>query len=185
MILLLYFDKLSKIYNRGFKQSFQPGINVTKALTPALFYWHENTKKMFVVLNTTFWQQLLSNMLPFYAFLMLILAFLKPNLNYKIEHWKHHIFFGILKYNFWRLGFIKLTPGLAVLSSEIAFVVIILAKKTSTCFYLWNHRSCNRGGYPPPTLVSFTQKDETMQIAKNPKKIVRLTLLDALMCPKI
>ena len=104
----LYFHKLS---TRGFKQSFQPGINVTKALTPALFYWHENTKKMFVVLNTTFWQQLLSNMLPFYAFLMLILAFLKPNLNYKIEHWKHHIFFGILKYNFWRLGFMKLTLG--------------------------------------------------------------------------
>ena len=37
---------------------------------------------------------------------------------------------------------------------------------------------------PPPTLVSFTQKDETMQNAKNHKKIVRLTLIDALMCPK-
>ena len=34
------------------------------------------------------------------------------------------------------------------------------------------------------TLVSFTQKDETMQIAKNPKKIARFTLIDALMCPK-
>ena len=44
----LYFDKLSKIYTRGFKQSFQPGINVTKALTLAFFYWHENTKKLFV-----------------------------------------------------------------------------------------------------------------------------------------
>ena len=31
---------------------------------------------------------------------------------------------------------------------------------------------------PPPTLV--TQKDETMQNAKNPKKIMRLTLIDAL-----
>ena len=30
---------------------------------------------------------------------------------------------------------------------------------------------------PTPTLVSFTQKDETMQNAKNPKKIVRLTFL--------
>ena len=35
--------------------------------------------------------------------------------------------------------------------------------------------------FNPPTLVSFTQKDETMQNAKNPKKIVRLTLVDALM----
>ena len=38
--------------------------------------------------------------------------------------------------------------------------------------------------FPSVTLVSFTQKYETMQNAENPKKIVRLTLLDALMCPK-
>ena len=39
---------------------------------------------------------------------------------------------------------------------------------------------------PPPTttMVSVTQKDETMQNAKNPKKIVWLTLIDALMGSK-
>ena len=34
------------------------------------------------------------------------------------------------------------------------------------------------------TLVSFTQKDETIQNAKTPKKIAKLTLIDALMYPK-
>ena len=34
------------------------------------------------------------------------------------------------------------------------------------------------------TLVSFTLKDETMQNPKNPKEIVSLTLIFALMCPK-
>ena len=38
---------------------------------------------------------------------------------------------------------------------------------------------------PHRTLVSFTPREETMQNAKNSKKIVRLTLIDALMCPKI
>ena len=37
---------------------------------------------------------------------------------------------------------------------------------------------------PLPTLPSFTPKDETMQIAKNPKEIASLILFDALMCPK-
>ena len=37
---------------------------------------------------------------------------------------------------------------------------------------------------PPPTLVSFTQKGETVENAKNLKKIARLTLIGALMCPK-
>ena len=34
------------------------------------------------------------------------------------------------------------------------------------------------------TLISFNPKDKTMLNAKNPKKIARLTLVDALMCPK-
>ena len=33
-------------------------------------------------------------------------------------------------------------------------------------------------------MVSFTPKDETLQNAKKPKKIARLTLINALMCPK-
>ena len=37
---------------------------------------------------------------------------------------------------------------------------------------------------PTPTLVSFSPKDETMQIAKNTKEIVILPLIDTLMCPK-
>ena len=34
------------------------------------------------------------------------------------------------------------------------------------------------------TLVSVIQKDKKMQNANKPKKIVRLNLIDALMCPK-
>ena len=37
---------------------------------------------------------------------------------------------------------------------------------------------------PPPTLVSFNLKGETMQNAKTSKKIVRLNFIDALICPK-
>ena len=51
------------------------------------------------------------------------------------------------------------------------------ASKMAECYF-------PPGPPPPPTLVSFTQKDKTMQNAKKPKKIVRLTLIDALMCPK-
>ena len=59
----------------------------------------------------------------------------------------------------------------------------ILFARFPTVDYITDHKgkTGRKGG---PTLVSFTQKDETMQNTKNPKKNVRLTLIDTLMCPK-
>ena len=54
-----------------------------------------------------------------------------------------------------------------------------------TSIFLFFHKLSNsKKTSPVRPIVSFTPKDETMQNAKNPKKIVRLTLIDALMCPK-
>ena len=51
----------------------------------------------------------------------------------------------------------------------------ILALAGYYCSYKQLHDCCSEG--PSPTLVCFAQKDPAMQIAKKPKKIVRLTLI--------
>ena len=63
----------------------------------------------------------------------------------------------------------------------------ILSVKLCKSLFIRNRIQSVKDSHPaplPPTLVSFTRKDRTIQNAKNPKKIVRLTLIDALMCPK-
>ena len=61
-------------------------------------------------------------------------------------------------------------------------IIIIFAVSfiLTTIFSRRRVKEDEKGG----TLVSFTPKDETMQNAKKPKKIVRLALIDDLMCPR-